>query len=156
MDNKRDVLQRAESGQILVRGTISGAELTEITGSPAREPHQKVIQGVCPSPRSPSYLQSGSEAVMMEGARNGTYGDTRPTGKPSPLIGEKPERPNKEPCSSSEESDFYEEIDVSCTTDSMDYPDKQGTADHSSLSFLSHTRLHILRRADRLTLYAPH
>ncbi|XP_076157512.1 homeobox even-skipped homolog protein 1 [Alosa pseudoharengus] len=126
MDNNRDVVQRTENSQVLVRGTISGAELTDTTRSPAREPHQKALQGTCPSPRSPSYLQSGSESVMMEGSRNGKYGDTRPAGKSSPIIGDKPERPNKEPCSSSEESDFYEEIDVSCTTDSMEYPDKQG------------------------------
>ncbi|XP_041932488.1 homeobox even-skipped homolog protein 1 isoform X1 [Alosa sapidissima] len=125
MDNKRDVVQRTENSQVLVRGTISGAELTDATRSPAREPHQKALQGTCPSPRSPSYLQSGSESVMMEGSRNGKYGDTRPAGKSSPIIGDKPERPNKEPSSSSEESDFYEEIDVSCTTDSMEYPDKQ-------------------------------
>lgn len=126
MESKRDIVQRAENGQILVRGTISGADMTEDSGSPVREPHQKVTQVGCPSPRSPSYLQSGSDAVVMEGARNGKFGDTRSAGKPLPVISDKPERPNKEPSSSSEESDFYEEIDVSCTTDSMEYPEKQG------------------------------
>lgn len=126
MDTKRDIVQRAENGQVLVRGTISGAEITEDAGSPVCEQHQRATQVGCPSPRSPSYLQSGADAVMMEGPRNGKFGDTRPVGKPLSVINDKPERPNKEPSSSSEESDFYEEIEVSCTTDRMEYPEKQG------------------------------
>ncbi|XP_036421589.1 homeobox even-skipped homolog protein 1 [Colossoma macropomum] len=59
-------------------------------------------------------------------SRSSTCGDTRGAGKPCVPDRELSDLPNKEGSGSDAESDFYEEIDVSCTPESMDYPAGQG------------------------------
>lgn len=59
-------------------------------------------------------------------SQSGMYGDKMGTGKPYVPDRELPVLPNKEGSGSDAESDFYEEIEVSCTPESMDYPTGQG------------------------------
>lgn len=109
----------AESGG---RGGKSGSTLTEAIGSPAGEPQGKLSQR---SPGSVPYPRDRTELVMDEGSRTNLCADARSHGTPSSGERHRTDQRHKDASSSDNESDFYEEIDVSCT-EGMDYPTTKG------------------------------
>lgn len=121
MESREEMVMLAEGGQ----QAKSGPKLTESSGSPAREAQGKPAHRSCLSPGSAPYSRERPELLMEESARRnmcgGGGGGVRPVG--TSVSGE---RHRKDGSSSDTESDFYEEIDVSCTPESMDYPSAKG------------------------------
>lgn len=117
MESREEMVIVAEGG----RSGKSGSNLTEAIGSPVREPQGNLSQRSCLSPGSGSYR---TEVVMDESTRTNLCTDVRSHGTPS--SGERTDHHHKDGSSSDNESDFYEEIDVSCTPESMDYPSAKG------------------------------
>ena len=66
---------------------------------------------------------------MEESVRRNMCADMRPVNVSSSSERHRDDRPHREASSSDTESDFYEEIDVSCTPESMDYPTSKGMRD---------------------------
>lgn len=122
MEGREEMLIVAEGG----RSGKSGSNLTEAIGSPVREPQGKLSQRSCVSPGSMSYSRDRTELVMDEGTRTNLCTDVRSHGTPSSGGRHRTDHHHKEASSSDNESDFYEEIDVSCTPESMDYPTAKG------------------------------
>ncbi|KAF3707603.1 Homeobox protein XHOX-3 [Channa argus] len=108
----------AEAGQI----GKSGANLSEGIGSPVREPQGKQVQKSCLSPGAAPYSRERTEMDVEESARRNICADTRQVGTSSSGERRRTDFPHKDGSSSDTESDFYEEIDVSCTPESLDYP----------------------------------
>lgn len=107
----------AEGGQL----GKSGSSLSGGIGSPVREAQQgKPGHRSCLSPGAVPYSRDRAEVVMEESARRNMC----PVGASS--AGERHRSDHKDGSSSDTESDFYEEIDVSCTPESMDYPTAKG------------------------------
>ncbi|XP_065138342.1 homeobox even-skipped homolog protein 1 [Paramisgurnus dabryanus] len=120
MDSCKDMLMRAEGGQI--GKTVS--HFSEGTGDPMREHTDKPIRQNSVSPCPVSYSRNLDET--RKGHRSAKCGDVGLDSKPSAPDRELSDIHNKETSSSDAESDLYEEIDVSCTPESMDYPSAQG------------------------------
>lgn len=118
MDSSKDMLLRAEGGQ----NGRTGSNLSEASGDPMREHTDKSIHQNSLSPVH--YSRNLNEAI--KGQRSSKCGDMALDGKPSVSDRELSDIPNKDSSSSDAESDLYEEIDVSCTPESMDYPSGQG------------------------------
>ena len=110
----------AEGGQL----GKSGANLSGGIGSPVRDAQGKPGHRSCLSPGAVPYSRDRAEVVMEESARRNMCADMRPVGASS--AGERHRSDHKDGSSSDTESDFYEEIDVSCTPESMDYPTAKG------------------------------
>lgn len=110
------------------RSGKSGSNLTETIGSPVREPQGKLSQRSCLSPDS--YSRDRAELVMDESTRTNLCGEVRSNGIPSSGERHRSDHHHKNGSSSENESDFYEEIDVSCTPESMDYPTSKGGSRH--------------------------
>lgn len=106
------------------RSCKSGSNLTEAIGSPVREPQGKLSQRSCLSPDS--YSRDRAELVMDESTRTTLCADVRSHGTPSSGERHRSDHHHKDGSSTDNESDFYEEIDVSCTPESMDYPTAKG------------------------------
>lgn len=106
------------------RSCKSGSNLTEAIGSPVREPQGKLSQRSCLSPDS--YSRDRAELVMDESSRTTLCADVRSHGTPSSGERHRSDHHHKDGSSTDNESDFYEEIDVSCTPESMDYPTAKG------------------------------
>lgn len=123
MDSAKDMLMRTEGGQIGTLSAKTGSILTEATGDPMRKlPDKPVNQNrLSPVPYSQNLVDDATK-----GHRSAKYGDVTLTSKPSAPDRDLSDIPNKEASSSDAESDLYEEIDVSCTPESMDYPSGQG------------------------------
>ncbi|XP_005993153.1 homeobox even-skipped homolog protein 1 isoform X2 [Latimeria chalumnae] len=133
MEARKEVVMFMEGGQL---GTLVGKRvlnLSETVGSPVQEPHEKMVHRNCLSPKSaPLSLERGEDKVevMPESGK-----EIRPGAALSPADKTLSDRrSNKGHQSSSDtESDFYEEIDVSCTPDcttgNIDYQNNKG---HSS------------------------
>ncbi|XP_012729668.2 homeobox even-skipped homolog protein 1 [Fundulus heteroclitus] len=103
--------------EVLVVRSSEGA-----TGIPAREPHGKPGHRSCLSPGAAPYSRERTaELVLEESARRSMCADARPV-----TVSSSGQRHHKDGSSSDNESDFYEEIDVSCTPESMDYPTANG------------------------------
>lgn len=115
---------REEGGQL----GKSGANLSEAVGSPARDPQGKPSHRRCLSPGAAPYSRDRTELLVDESARMNFCGDMRPVGTSSSEERHRtaPDHPHRDGSSSDTESDFYEEIDVSCTPESMDYPTAKG------------------------------
>lgn len=97
--------------------------LEGLTGVSAREPQGKPGHRSCLSPGAAPYSRERTtELVSEESARKSMCAD-RPVTVSSSGV-----RHHKDVSSSDNESDFYEEIDVSCTPESMDYPTSKGSA----------------------------
>lgn len=120
MDTSKDMLLRAEGGQ----NGRTGSNLSEATGDPMREHTDKPIQQNSLSPGPVPYSRNLDEAI--KGQRIAKCGDMALDSKRSAPDRELSDIPNKDSSSSDAESDLYEEIDVSCTPESMDYPSGQG------------------------------
>lgn len=123
MDSAKDMLMRAEGGQVGTLSAKTGSNSTEATGDPMRKLPNKQINQNRLSPVS--YSQNLMDDVTM-GQRSAKYGDVTLASKPSAPDRDLSDIPNKDASSSDTESDLYEEIDVSCTPESMDYPSGQG------------------------------
>ncbi|MBN3298096.1 homeobox even-skipped homolog protein 1 [Amia ocellicauda] len=132
MENRKEMVMFMEGGQLGTLVGKRGSNLSEAVGSPVQEPQDKMVHRNCLSPRSVPLSRERGDEEEVEEVRSGVCSDIRPGGLVSP-----PGRPqsdllsNKGHHSSSDtESDFYEEIDVSCTPDctsgSMDYPNSKG------------------------------
>ncbi|XP_029919503.1 homeobox even-skipped homolog protein 1 isoform X3 [Myripristis murdjan] len=117
MESREEMVMLAEGGQL----AKSGSNLTEAIGSPVREPQGKSIHRSCLSPGAAPYSRDRTEEVE-ESARRNMSADMRPVGMSSSNERHRTDHPHKDGSSSDTESDFYEEIDVSCTPESMDYP----------------------------------
>lgn len=104
----------------------SGSNLSGAVGSPVREPQGKQGHRSCLSPGAAPYSRDRAEVVMEESARRNMCADMRPVGTSSSGERHRSDHPHKDGSSSDTESDFYEEIDVSCTPESMDYPTAKG------------------------------
>lgn len=122
MESREEMVMLAEGGQ---RGK-SGPNLTEAIGSPVREAQGKPGHRSCLSPGSAPYSRDRTELVMEESARRSLCSDMRPVGTSSSGERHRADHHRKDGSSSDTESDFYEEIDVSCTPESMDYPTAKG------------------------------
>lgn len=112
----------AEGGQL----GKSGSNLSGAIGSPVRETQGKPGHRSCLSPGAAPYSRDRTEVVMEESARRNMCADMRPVGTSSSGERHRTDHHHKDGSSSDTESDFYEEIDVSCTPESMDYPTAKG------------------------------
>lgn len=114
----------AEGGQL--GSAKSGANLSEAIGSSVRELQGKPSHRGCLSPGAAPYSRDRNELAVEESARRNMCADMRPVGTSSSGERHRTDHPHKDGSSSDTESDFYEEIDVSCTPESMDYPSAKG------------------------------
>ena len=122
MEGREEMVIVAEGG----RSGKSASNLTEAIGSPVREAQGKLSQMSCLSPGSVSYSRDRTELLMDESARPNLCAGTRLHGTPSSGEKHRTGHQHKDGSSSDSESDFYEEIDVSCTPESLDYPTAKG------------------------------
>lgn len=122
MESREEMVMLAEGGQL----GKNGSNLSEAIGSPAREPQGKPGHRGCLSPGAAHYSRDRNELVAEESARRNMCADVRPVGTSSSGERHQTDHHHKDGSSSDTESDFYEEIDVSCTPESMDYPTAKG------------------------------
>ncbi|KAG9332009.1 hypothetical protein JZ751_016236 [Albula glossodonta] len=125
MENRKEMVMFIEGGQLGTLVGKIGANLSEAVGSPVQEPQEKMIHRSCASPRSVPPTRERADGEV-EDARSGVCSDIRPGGVPSIAGKAQIEVSNKDHSSSDTESDFYEDIDVSCTPESMEYPNGKG------------------------------
>ncbi|XP_038827508.1 homeobox protein XHOX-3-like [Salvelinus namaycush] len=125
MENRKEMVMLAEGGQLGTAVGKTGSNLSEAVGSPARESQGKTVRRNYTSPGSAPYSQDRADEEV-KGARGRVCADIRPVGMSSSTESHRLDHTNKEASSSDTESDFYEEIDVSCTPESMDYPNGKG------------------------------
>ncbi|XP_022603363.1 homeobox even-skipped homolog protein 1 isoform X2 [Seriola dumerili] len=118
MESREEMVMLTEGGQL----GKSGSNLSEAIGNPVREPQGKPSHRSCLSPGAAPYSRDRTELVVEESARRNMCADMRPVGTSSSAERHRTDHPHKDGSSSDTESDFYEEIDVSCTPESMDYP----------------------------------
>lgn len=133
MDSAKEIMMRAEGGQAGTLSAKTGSNLTEAPGDPLRKLPDKPINQNSLSPVS--YSQSSVDDAT-KGHRSAKYGDVTLSSKPSLPDRDLSDIPNKDASSSDAESDLYEEIDVSCTPESMDYPNGQGKKNYDSIFFI--------------------
>ncbi|KAM6899753.1 homeobox even-skipped homolog protein 1 [Xenentodon cancila] len=122
MESREEAARLAEGGQL----GKSGSNLPEAIVSPGREPLGKQGSRSCLSPGAAPYSRERSELLVEERARRNMCADARPVTTSSSIKRHRAERTHKDDSSSDTESDFYEEIEVSCTPESMDYPTAKG------------------------------
>lgn len=133
----------AEGGQL---GTVvgkTGSNFSEAVGSPAQEPQGKTVHRTCLSPGSAPYSRDRADEEV-KGVRGRVCADIRPVGMSSSTERHRLDHTNKEASSSDTESDFYEEIDVSCTPESMDYPNGKGNEKNGMTLFISFSSTHCM------------
>ncbi|KAJ8377217.1 hypothetical protein AAFF_G00265120 [Aldrovandia affinis] len=125
-NRKEEMVMFIEGGQLGTLVGKIGANLSEsesaVVASPAREQQEKMIR------------RSRDRADGGQAAEDGACSDTRPAGVPCVVAAAKTRSDlgNKEQHSCSDtESDFYEEIDVSCTPESPDYHRGRGRSGDS-------------------------
>ncbi|XP_069586015.1 homeobox even-skipped homolog protein 1 [Ranitomeya imitator] len=130
MDARKDMVMFLEGGPL---GTLVGkrmSNLSDTVGSPIQEPQEKMIPRSCLSPRS-GPMASRERAEEEVEVVSGTDADSRSSAallRASPRPD--PSSAKGQHSSSDTESDFYEEIEVSCTPDcttaSNDYQHSKG------------------------------
>lgn len=145
METRKEMVMFLEGAQL---GALVGKRvpnLSEAVGSPAPEPQEKMIHRNCLSPR-PGPLSSRErgggggggedeeEVEVLPGT--GTVPESRSAAAALLSAGQQPPAPEPpsskgQQSSSDTESDFYEEIEVSCTPDcatgSAEYQHSKGT-----------------------------
>ncbi|XP_003896215.1 homeobox even-skipped homolog protein 1 isoform X1 [Papio anubis] len=130
MESRKDMVVFLDGGQL---GTLVGkrvSNLSEAVGSPLPEPPEKMVPRGCLSPRAvpPATRERGGGGPEEEpvdglaGSAAGPGAEPRVAG--AAMLGPGPPVPSVDslsgqgqPSSSDTESDFYEEIEVSCTPD---------------------------------------
>ncbi|VFV40509.1 homeobox even-skipped homolog [Lynx pardinus] len=130
MESRKDMVMFLDAGQL---GTLVGkrvSNLSEAVGSPLPEPPEKMVPRGCLSPRAgpPAARERGGAGLEEEpvdglaGSAPGPGAESRAAG--AAVLGPGPPAPSADslsgqgqPSSSDTESDFYEEIEVSCTPD---------------------------------------
>ncbi|XP_019408182.1 PREDICTED: homeobox even-skipped homolog protein 1 [Crocodylus porosus] len=142
MEGRKDMVMFLEGGQL---GTLVGKRvpgLAEAVGSPAPDPQDKMMHRSCLSPRAgpplaPRERAAGEdeEVEVLPGAGTGPEGRSAAAallsaGQPA---APEPLAAKGQQSSSDTESDFYEEIEVSCTPDcaagsAAEYQHSKGTA----------------------------
>ncbi|KAJ1062931.1 hypothetical protein K5549_004960 [Capra hircus] len=114
MESRKDMVMFLDGGQL---GTLVGkrvSNLSEAVGSPLPEPPEKMVPRGCLSPRAgpPAARERGGGGLEEEPAAGAAVlGPGPPAASADSLSGQ------GQPSSSDTESDFYEEIEVSCTPD---------------------------------------
>ncbi|KAM8966238.1 LOW QUALITY PROTEIN: homeobox even-skipped homolog protein 1 [Pelodytes ibericus] len=139
METRKEMVMFLEGGQL---GTLVGkrmSNLSDTVGSPIQEPQEKMVSRNCLSPRSASLAPRERAEEEVE-VRTGTGLGSRSAGlrvsPPHPPLAHSDSLSGKGHHSSSDtESDFYEEIEVSCTpdctTESSDYQHSTGHCSES-------------------------
>lgn len=123
MEGREEMGTGAEGG----RSGKSGSHLTEAVGSPVREAPGKLSRRSCLSPGSVFRSRDRTgPATERDAHRTDLCADARSHGAPSSGERRRAEHRRGDGSSSDNESDFYEEIEVSCTPESADYPADQG------------------------------
>lgn len=130
MESRKDMVMFLDGGQL---GTLVGkrvSNLSEAVGSPLPEPPEKMVPRGCLSPRAgpPAARERGGGGLEEEpvdglaGSAAGPGAESRAAG--AAVLGPGPPAASADslsgqgqPSSSDTESDFYEEIEVSCTPD---------------------------------------
>ncbi|KAM6958883.1 homeobox even-skipped homolog protein 1 [Aplochiton taeniatus] len=132
MQNRKEMVLLVDGGQLGMVVEKSDSNLSKAVESSAREPHGKKGHGECLIP--PYSREIANEE--MKSARRSLCADMRPIVMSSSSERQRNDSATKEGSSSDTESDFYEEIDVSCTPESMEYPKGRGgdSSSHSSES----------------------
>nr|XP_005903755.1 PREDICTED: homeobox even-skipped homolog protein 1 [Bos mutus] len=130
MESRKDMVMFLDGGQL---GTLVGkrvSNLSEAVGSPLPEPPEKMVPRGCLSPRAgpPAARERGGGGLEEEpvdglaGSAAGPGAESRAAGAaglgPGPPAASADSLSGQgQPSSSDTESDFYEEIEVSCTPD---------------------------------------
>ncbi|KAF7471848.1 Hypothetical predicted protein [Marmota monax] len=130
MENRKDMVMFLDGGQL---GTLVGkrvSNLSEAVGSPLPDPSEKMVPHGCLSPRAgPPVARerggAGPEEEPVDGLAGSAAGlGAEPRAAGAAMLGPGPPAPSADslsgqgqPSSSDTESDFYEEIEVSCTPD---------------------------------------
>ncbi|XP_067417746.1 homeobox even-skipped homolog protein 1 isoform X2 [Emydura macquarii macquarii] len=124
METRKDMVMFLEGGQL---GTLVGkrvSNLSEAVGSPVQEPQEKMMHRSCLSPRSgplSSRERGGGEGEVEVLPGTGTVPESRSAAAALLSAGQQlasgPLPSKGQQSSSDTESDFYEEIEVSCTPD---------------------------------------
>lgn len=127
MESRKDMVMFLDGGQL---GTLVGkrvSNLSEAVGSSLPEPPEKMVPRGCLSPRAGPAASRGSlEEEPADGPAGSAAGPgTEPRTAGAAALGPGPPAPSAadsisgqgQPSSSDTESDFYEEIEVSCTPD---------------------------------------
>ncbi|XP_034560072.1 LOW QUALITY PROTEIN: homeobox even-skipped homolog protein 1 [Notolabrus celidotus] len=123
MESREEMVMLAEGGQL----SKSGSNLPDAVGSPElRDQQGKPGHRGCLSPGAAPYSRDRTEGMVEENARRNLCADMRPVGSSSSGNRHRTDHLHKDGSSSDTESDFYEEIDVSCTPESMDFPTARG------------------------------
>lgn len=149
MDSSKDMPLRAESGQ----NGRTGSNLSEATGDLMREHTDKPIHQNSISPGPVPYSRNLDEAI--KGHRSAKCGDMALDSKPSAADRDLSDIRNKDSSSSDAESDLYEEIDVSCTPESMDYPTGQGKQNDDFIVYFLFIRIIALIKTIKPCLRHP-
>lgn len=131
MEGREEMVMLAEGGQ-LGKSAAAAANLSGDAGSPVRGPQGKPGHRSCRSPGAAPYSRDRTEVIAEESARRNMCADMRPVGTSASGARHRTDHLHKDASSSDTESDFYEEIDVSCTPESMDYPTAKGRAEFGS------------------------
>nr|AAI26908.1 Evx1 protein [Mus musculus] len=130
MESRKDMVMFLDGGQL---GTLVGkrvSNLSEAVSSPLPEPPEKMVPHGCLSPRAgpPTSRErggGGQEEEPVDGLAGSAAGlGAEPRSAGAAMLGPGPPVPSADslsgqgqPSSSDTESDFYEEIEVSCTPD---------------------------------------
>lgn len=130
MESRKDMVMFLDGGQL---GTLVGkrvSNLSEAVSSPLPEPPEKMVPHACLSPRAgpPTARERGGggpEEEPVDGLAGGAAGlGAEPRSAGAAVLGPGPPVSSADslsgqgqPSSSDTESDFYEEIEVSCTPD---------------------------------------
>ncbi|KAM4705647.1 LOW QUALITY PROTEIN: homeobox even-skipped homolog protein 1 [Rhinophrynus dorsalis] len=136
MESRKEMVMFLEGGQL---GTLVGkrmSNLSDTVGSPIQEPQEKMIPRSCLSPRAGPIAPRERSEEEVE-VLSGTGQESRTAA--AALLLSSPPHPPRHPdthsakghhSSSDTESDFYEEIEVSCTpdctTESSEYQHSKG------------------------------
>lgn len=135
MERREEMVMLAEEAE---HGK-NASGLSDASGNSAREPQgkQSLLHRGCLSPGAAAaaavpYSRDRSDLLVVEenGRRNMCAADGRPLGASSTGERHRSDHPLKDGSSSDTESDFYEEIDVSCTPEGMDYTSGKGRRVH--------------------------
>lgn len=122
METRKEEARLAEGGPF----GKNDSSMSKGTGSPVREQQGKPGYRRCISPGDGAFTRARTEPGAEETVRRNFCADGRPVGRASSVEKHRCDKPRRDGSSSDTESDFYEEIDVSCTPESMDYPTTKG------------------------------